>query len=153
LLYFKIAGTLTTIEYQRESLENANTNAEVLNIMGFAAKALKSSHNNMDLDKVEDLMDDVREQQQLADEISQVISNPTMFGQDVDEDELLKELEDMEQEEIDRKLLDTEPMPQLPEVPSGLPKEEVKAGRKCIDARSKRHKVTKTEHIFCLSFT
>lgn len=119
----QIDGTLTTIEYQRESLENANTNTEVLKIMGYAAKALKSTHDNMDIDKVEDLMDDVREQQQLADEISQVISNPTMFGQDVDEDELLKELEDMEQEEIDRKLLDTEPTLNLPEVPTSLPKE------------------------------
>lgn len=47
-----IAGTLTTIEYQREALENANTNTEVLKIMGTAAKALKATHNNMDIDKV-----------------------------------------------------------------------------------------------------
>ena len=45
-------GTLTTIEYQREALENANTNTEVLKIMGTAAKALKGAHNNMDIDKV-----------------------------------------------------------------------------------------------------
>jgi len=116
----QIDGTLTTIEYQREALENANTNTEVLKIMGFAAKALKQTHNNMDIDKVEDLMDDVREQQQIADEISQVISNPIGFGQDVDEDELMKELEDMEQEDLDRQLLDTEPA-KLPEVPSTEP--------------------------------
>lgn len=77
-------------------------------------------------------MDDVREQQQLADEISQAISNPTIFGQEVDDDELLKELEDMEQEEIERKLMDTEPLPKLPEVPSGVPKEQIIAGRKTI---------------------
>jgi charged multivesicular body protein 4 len=116
----QIDGTLTTIEYQREALENANTNTEVLKIMGFAAKALKQTHNNMDIDKVEDLMDDVREQQQIADEISQVISNPIGFGQDVDEDELMKELEDMEQEDLDRQLLDTEPA-KLPEVPNTEP--------------------------------
>lgn len=68
-------------------------------------------------------MDEVREQQQLADEISQVISNPTMFGQDVDDDDLMKELEDLEQEEIDRKLLDTEPSMHLPEVPTASPEE------------------------------
>lgn len=148
-------GTLTTIEYQREALENANTNTEVLKIMGYAAKALKQTHNNMDIDKVgfavsirhladdfallclcsnsvylfptwiidlhqvEDLMDEVREQQQIAEEISSVISNPIGFGQDVDEDELMKELEDMEQEELDRQLLDTEQpaAAELPEVP------------------------------------
>lgn len=58
--------------------------------MGTAAQALKGAHNNMDIDKVEDLMDDVREQQQIAEEISNVISNPIGFGQDVDDDELLK---------------------------------------------------------------
>jgi charged multivesicular body protein 4 len=35
-------------------------------------------------------MDEVREQQQIAEEISNVISNPIAFGQDVDEDDLLK---------------------------------------------------------------
>jgi hypothetical protein len=116
----QIDGTLTTIEYQREALENANTNTEVLKIMGHAAKALKQTHNNMDIDKVEDLMDEVREQQQIAEEISNVISNPIAFGQDVDEDDLLKELEEMEQEELDKKLLDTQPE-HLPEVPSEIP--------------------------------
>ena len=65
-------------------------------------------------------MDEVREQQQIAEEISNVISNPIAFGQDVDEDELMKELEEMEQEELDRQLLDTEPISTttLPEVPT-----------------------------------
>jgi len=117
----QIDGTLTTIEYQREALENANTNTEVLKIMGVAAKALKSTHNNMDIDKVEDLMDEVREQQQIAEEISNVISNPIGFGQDVDDDELMKELEEMEQEDLDRQLLDTEPVPAMPEVPQHVP--------------------------------
>ncbi|CAG2123076.1 unnamed protein product, partial [Medioppia subpectinata] len=89
--------------------------------MGHAAKALKQTHNNMDIDKVEDLMDEVREQQQIAEEISSVISNPIGFGQEVDEDDLLKELEEMEQEELDKQLLDTTPEQQLPEVPAEVP--------------------------------
>lgn len=43
----QIDGTLSTIEFQREALENANTSTEVLKNMGFAAKALKAAHNNM----------------------------------------------------------------------------------------------------------
>ena len=43
----QIDGTLSTIEFQREALENASTNREVLTVMGDAAKALKSAHNNM----------------------------------------------------------------------------------------------------------
>ena len=52
----KIDGTLATIEFQREALENANTNTEVLKNMGFAAKALESAHKQVgDVDKVENI--------------------------------------------------------------------------------------------------
>ncbi|XP_035518535.1 charged multivesicular body protein 4b [Morone saxatilis] len=116
----QIDGTLSTIEFQREALENANTNTEVLKNMGFAAKAMKAAHENMDIDKVDDLMADITEQQEVAQEISDVISRPIGFGEDYDEDELMAELEELEQEELDRNLLEvegTEDVP-LPSVPS-----------------------------------
>ncbi|XP_051269783.1 charged multivesicular body protein 4b [Dicentrarchus labrax] len=116
----QIDGTLSTIEYQREALENANTNTEVLKNMGYAAKAMKAAHENMDIDKVDDLMADITEQQEVAQEISDVISRPIGFGEDYDEDELMAELEELEQEELDRNLLEvegTEDVP-LPSVPS-----------------------------------
>lgn len=47
----QIDGTLTTIEFQREALENASTNTEVLKVMGVAAKALKGAHNNLYVSK------------------------------------------------------------------------------------------------------
>ena len=43
----QIDGTLSTIEFQRDALENASTNTEVLRVMGDAAKALKAAHKNM----------------------------------------------------------------------------------------------------------
>ena len=43
----QIDGTLSTIEFQREALENANTNTEVLKAMGYAAKAMKSAHQEL----------------------------------------------------------------------------------------------------------
>ncbi|XP_030640138.1 charged multivesicular body protein 4c isoform X1 [Chanos chanos] len=116
----QIDGTLSTIEFQREALENANTNTEVLKNMGFAAKAMKNAHQNMDIDKVDDLMQDITEQQELAQEISDAISKPVGFGEDYDEDELLAELEELEQEELDKNLLEiggTENVP-LPNVPA-----------------------------------
>ncbi|XP_022073951.1 charged multivesicular body protein 4b [Acanthochromis polyacanthus] len=116
----QIDGTLSTIEFQREALENANTNTEVLKNMGFAAKAMKAAHANMDIDKVDDLMDEITEQQEVAQEISDVISRPIGFGEDYDEDELMAELEELEQEELDKNLLEvggTEDVP-LPSVPS-----------------------------------
>ena len=50
--FFQIDGTLSTIEFRREALENASTNSEVLSVMGSAAKALKTAHNHMDVDQV-----------------------------------------------------------------------------------------------------
>ncbi|KAL5246635.1 hypothetical protein ACHWQZ_G018748 [Mnemiopsis leidyi] len=120
----KIDGTLCTIEFQREALENANTNTEVLRNMGYAAKALEGAHKQVgDVDKVHDLMDDIAEQQDLANEISAAISSPMGFGNDVDEDELLAELEGMEQEEMDRQFLDmpSAALPDLPSVPTSAP--------------------------------
>ncbi|GBL89832.1 Charged multivesicular body protein 4b [Araneus ventricosus] len=123
----QIDGTLTTIEYQREALENANTNTEVLKIMGFAAKALKNAHE-MDVDQVHDLMDEVQEQQEIANEISDAISDPVGFGRDFDEDELARELEELEQEELDEQLIAVGPTGvDLPAVPTAEPSRPAKA--------------------------
>lgn len=43
----QIDGTLSTIEFQREALENSYTNTEVLKNMGYAAQAMKKAHENM----------------------------------------------------------------------------------------------------------
>jgi len=115
----QIDGTLSTIEFQREALENANTNTEVLKTMGYAAKALKSAHQQLDVDDVHDMMDDISEQTELANEISDAISTSVGFGQDYDEDELNAELEELEQEELDENMLSIgTPAPELPSVPT-----------------------------------
>ncbi|XP_033209322.1 charged multivesicular body protein 4b isoform X2 [Belonocnema kinseyi] len=114
----QIDGTLSTIEMQREALESANTNTAVLTTMKSAADALKAAHQHMDVDKVHDMMDDIAEQQDVAREISDAISNPVAFGQDIDEDELEKELEELEQEQLDKELLGIESTDELPAVPA-----------------------------------
>merc|ERR1711881_525795 len=129
----QIDGTLTTIEQQREALEGANTNTAVLQTMSSAAKALKHAHADMDVDKVHDMMDDIAEQQDVAKEISEAISNPVAFGQEFDDDELEAELNELEEEgeleeqkELEKKLLDIEPA-KLPDVPSAEPPAAAKA--------------------------
>lgn len=70
------------------------------------------------------MMDDIAEQQDIASEISNAISNPVAFGQDIDDDDLEKELEDLEQEEFDKKMVDIPVKPKedvLPPVPTGVP--------------------------------
>lgn len=65
--------------------------------MGQASKALRSAHNNMDIDQVHELMEDIAEQQEVASEIADAISNPVGFHTGVDEDDLMRELEELEQ--------------------------------------------------------
>ncbi|GJQ78394.1 putative Snf7 protein [Trypoxylus dichotomus] len=114
----QIDGTLSTIEMQREALEGANTNTAVLTTMRQAADALKLANNHLDVDKVHDMMDDIAEQQDVAKEISDAISSPVAFGQDIDEDDLEKELEELEQEELEKHLIEIDPTKdQLPAVP------------------------------------
>merc|ERR1712236_155807 len=96
----QIDGTLSTIEMQREALEGANTNTAVLTTMNDAAKALKKANADLDVDKVHDMMDDIAEQQDVAKEISEAISNPVAFGQEFDEDDLYSYL-DMLGEELE----------------------------------------------------
>ncbi|XP_026068848.1 charged multivesicular body protein 4b-like [Carassius auratus] len=114
----QIDGTLSTIEFQREALENAHTNTEIIKNMGFAAKAMKAAHDNMDIDKVDELMQDITEQQEISREITDAISKPVVFGEEFDEDELLAELEELEQEELDKNLLKITDNVPLPNVPS-----------------------------------
>ncbi|XP_078543229.1 charged multivesicular body protein 4c [Lissotriton helveticus] len=132
----QIDGTLSTIEFQREALENSHTNTEVLKNMGYAAKAMKSVHENMDLDKIDTLMQDITEQQEVAQEISDAISRPVGFGEEFDEDDLLAELEELEQEELNRHMENV----RLPSVPStSLPSRPASSRKRAEDEDDLKH--------------
>uniref|UniRef100_A0A3B1KCK8 Charged multivesicular body protein 4C n=1 Tax=Astyanax mexicanus TaxID=7994 RepID=A0A3B1KCK8_ASTMX len=115
-LYLKQLVGLESLHFQ-----NANTNTEVLKNMSYAAKAIKGVHQNIDLDNIDSLMADITEQQEIAREISDAISQP--FGSEFDEDELLAELAELEQEELEESMknmgkLPSVPSSKLPSVPS-----------------------------------
>lgn len=131
----QIDGTLTTLELQRGTLEDAVTNTDVIQTMKKAADAIKGAHQHMDVDQVHNIMDDIAEQQDVANEISNAISNPIGFSDDVDEDELAKELEDLEQETLDSELLDVTPLPteNLPDVPQEKVKPKPTTSKKAIE--------------------
>jgi charged multivesicular body protein 4 len=67
---------------------------------------MKNIHGSLDINKVDNTMDDIREQMDLANEISEAISQPVNFGIEFDEDELNEELELLEQQELDELLLE-----------------------------------------------
>lgn len=62
----QLDGTLTTLEIQRESLQNVSTNMEVLSVMRVAAGAMKKAHQNLDIDDVEELNEEIAEQNRIG---------------------------------------------------------------------------------------
>nr|CAB3230650.1 charged multivesicular body protein 4b-like [Phallusia mammillata] len=114
-----VDGTLSTVEFQLEALQNAQSNKQVLDTMKVGAQALKKAHGNLSPDDVHDLMDDITDQQEVSDEITTALSSGLGHTEDIDEDELMAELEELEQEEFDEAILEIPTATdELPDVPS-----------------------------------
>lgn len=90
-----IDGVLGTIQHQRDSLENTSVNTEVLQVLMEANKTMKQANQNLDVDKVHDIMEDIAEQKEVADEIANAISSP--IGMEEDDSDLLAELQKLEE--------------------------------------------------------
>ncbi|KAJ9091138.1 ESCRT-III subunit protein snf7 [Naganishia cerealis] len=128
----KIENQIDTLETQLTSIEGANLNLETMKAMKQGAQAMKQIHGEYDVDKVETTMDDIREQVELADEISDAISRP-VGTEYVDEDELDEELAMLQEEEQQEKKqkvvskpvpLAEERLPHFPDVANNKPATE-----------------------------
>ena len=117
----KLGGARMTIEQQVMTLEGANVSLQAMNAMKQGAASMKQIHGQMNIDQVDDTMDDIREQMDIANEINEAISQP--LGDMYDEDELLNELEELEQEGIEEQFLNSQATPatSLPSAPSTNP--------------------------------
>lgn len=93
----KIENQVDSLETQLTAIEGANLNLETMKAMKQGASAMKQIHGEYDVDKVEATMDDIREQVELADEISDAILRP-VGAEYVDEDELDEELAELQKE-------------------------------------------------------
>jgi charged multivesicular body protein 4 len=78
--------------------------------MKAAGAAMTQIHGSMTIDKVDETMDQLREQHQLSEEIAQAITNNPV-GEQPDETELEAELEGLEQEVMDERMLKTGSVP------------------------------------------
>ncbi|KAH7340143.1 putative late endosome to vacuole transport-related protein [Rhizoctonia solani] len=107
----KLYGQRMTLETQLNAIENANLNAETMAAMKQGAQALRDIHGNLTIDRVDSTMDQVREQMELTEEISQAISNPLNVGVDIDEEGLKDELAELEQEELNDRLMGADRAP------------------------------------------
>ncbi|KAI9813185.1 MAG: ESCRT-III subunit protein snf7 [Phylliscum demangeonii] len=101
---------IATLEQQIYSIEAANINQETLKAMQKAGKAMKEIHGGLTIDKVDETMDQLREQHALGEEIANAITSAPI-GETIDQDELEDELANMEQEALDEKMLKTGSVP------------------------------------------
>lgn len=109
----KIENQVDSLETQLTAIEGANLNLETMKAMKQGSQAMKQIHGEYDVDKVENTMDDIREQVELADEISEAISRPV--GNDyVDEDELDEELAALQDEEKEQQQAEKQPAQRQP---------------------------------------
>ncbi|KAJ2692240.1 ESCRT-III subunit protein snf7 [Coemansia spiralis] len=115
----KLTASRMTLEAQAMAIEGANVNLETMKAMQKGTEAMKGIHKDLSIDKVDQTMDDIREQMDLANDISDAISRPDMFGVTLDDDEVNAELELLEQEELDQQLLKAAKAPEfLPDAPT-----------------------------------
>lgn len=126
----KLDGTIDLLEQQLFSIESANLNLETMRAMKQGAKAMKSMHNGLDIDKVDETMDEIREQVELGGEISDAISRPMYTGlNEVDEDELDEELNMLAQEAVPAKETSVYERMSLPNAPDDKIRSNASAGK------------------------
>lgn len=118
------SAQMLTVEREISSIETANINKETLDAMKNAQQAMKKIHGGLTIDKVDQTMEDLREQHAIGEEIAEALTQGnTSVG--VDEDELDEELAELQQEELDNKMLRTGTVPvsdqvqRLPQVNTG----------------------------------
>jgi len=77
-------------------LEGTRTNTDVLQAMQDAARALQASVAETDVNKVDQVVEEIQEAMGLSEELDELLSQP--IGPPVDEDELNADLLEMEEE-------------------------------------------------------
>lgn len=107
----KIEEHKRTLETQLNAIQNAYIQNETLAAMKQGAEAMKAIHKGMNIDKVDKTMDEIRDQMDISNEISEALSSTRLGAAAEDEDELQAELERMQQQELDEKLLGGERAP------------------------------------------
>jgi charged multivesicular body protein 4 len=121
------SAQMMTVEREIGSIESANINKETLDAMKNASNAIKQIHGGLTVDQVDQTMEDLREQHAVGEEIAEALTQGAgTMG--VDEDELDEELAELQQEQLDERMLKTGSVPvsdQINRMPS--------APSKCFD--------------------
>ena len=121
-------NTLTTLDLQKEALENSSFNAKMIETMKTGNKAMKTAMGNISVDDIDRIKDDMDDQLEIHQELMEAMGRPAADQDMFDEDELEAELDSMWQEEVDSNLLSIPgnttsiSTSNLPSVPASTPK-------------------------------
>jgi len=112
-----------TIEQQVNAIESANINQETFEAMRRAGVAMKTIHGKLTPTKVDETMDELAEYNRLNEEIADAMSNIAV-GPALDDTELEAEMDALQQQELEDKMLETGTVPvdsiqRLPAVANG----------------------------------
>ena len=100
----KIQNVKMTLETQVINLESAAQNAETYKAMAAGSNTMKKIRQDVGIEKVDDIMDEIREEMELAAEINNAIAAP-VDPMMTDDDELLAELNALEASDLEAELL------------------------------------------------
>merc|ERR1712137_213165 len=106
----KIQNVKMTLETQVINLESAAQNAETYKAMQAGTTTMKKIRNDVGIDQVDDVMDNIKEEMEMAQEINSAMAqsvDPIL----ADDDELLAELNALETSDLEAELL--KPTPQV----------------------------------------
>jgi charged multivesicular body protein 4 len=118
----KIENVKMTLETQVINLESAAQNALTFKAMDAGAKTMKKIRTDVGIEQVDDMMDAIKEEMEMANEINDAIAQP-VDPLLADDDELLAELNALETSDLEAELLRPTPALSMPTVPSAkLPK-------------------------------
>jgi len=106
---------IATLEQQIYSIEAANINRETLAAMERAGEAMQTIHGRLNIDRVDEAMEKLREQHALGEEIANAITSAPI-GESIDEGDLEDELDRLEQEQLADKMLNTGNVPVSDEI-------------------------------------
>jgi len=107
----KNQGSQILLENQLSNLESANLNKNIITSLSKSNKAIHTLNQDLNIDKIEELIDDIQEEQDNYNTIQSIMEQP--LQQIYKDDELNKELEELEQLEQFKKIENIEELEQL----------------------------------------
>lgn len=100
-----IAKYQLRIHDQMILLEGAKATTETVDALRSGAAAMKAMHKATNIDDVDKTMDEINEQTENMKQIQEALSVPTGATADFDEDELEAELEELEEAELEKEII------------------------------------------------